>query len=197
MTRYTKAPTTPPNITSDHPYHDLQITMLQLTEQVKQLQRGLGMQTNQPEPKQSSTIEPISENEILTMNMDTKTLPPTTSNNVILEHPSHDLQTTVLQLTEQVKQLQRELGVQIGKFNERVRPMEAYLKNEEKKKQKLEEARKGLWRCGAGDIIMEENRKKREKENQKRGEAEWAFLMGGGAKRKVRKKNNVTVGLDV
>jgi hypothetical protein len=38
-----------------------------------------------------------------------------------------------------------------------------------------------------------EQYKKREKENQKRGELEWGFLMGGGAKREVRKKNNVTV----
>jgi hypothetical protein len=195
MNMDTKAPTTPPNITLDHPYHDLQITMLQLTEQVKQLQRGLGMQTNLPKSRQSSTIEPISENKILTMDMDTKALPPTTSTNITLDHPSHDLQTTVLQLTEQVKQLQRELGVQIGKFNERVRPLETYLKNEEKKKQRLEEARRGLWRCGTGDIIREQNRK-REKENQERGGVEWAFLMGGGAKREVRKKNNTTVGLD-
>jgi hypothetical protein len=174
--------------------------MLQLTEQVKQLQRGLGVPTNLhlPEPKQSSTstIEPISENEILTMDMDTKTLPPTTPPSIILDHPYQDLQTTVLQLTEQVKQLQRELGVQIGKFNERVRPMKAFLKNEKKKKQRLEEARKGLWRCGTGDIYLEENRKRREEEKKRGTEVEWGFLMDGGAKREVRKKNNVTAGLD-
>ena len=154
--------------------------------------------THQPHPKPKHPIPyqmtRYSENKIPTTNMDTKA--PTTSTNITLDHPYHDLQTTVLQLTEQVKQLQRELGVQIGKFNERVRPLEAYLKKEEKKNQKIEEVRRGRgWRCGTGDIIMEQNRK-REKENQKNGEVEWGFLMGGGAKREVRKKSNVEFGPD-
>jgi hypothetical protein len=84
--------------------------------------------------------------------------------------------------------------VQIGKFNERVRPMEAYLKNEEKKKQRLE-ARKA-WVCGTGLMKMEQNRKRRGGEKKRGTEVEWGFLMGGGAKREVRKKNNVTAGLD-
>jgi hypothetical protein len=43
---------------------------------------------------------------------------------------------------------------------------------------------------------VEENRKRREEEKKRGTEVEWGFLMDGGAKREVRKKNNVTAGLD-
>jgi hypothetical protein len=91
--------------------------------------------------------------------MDTKA--PKIVPDIILDHPIQNLQTTVLQLTEQVKQLQRELGVQRGKFNERVRPMETFLKNEEKKRVKFEEARRGLklGGCGTGTMILEQRKR--------------------------------------
>ncbi|PMD21384.1 hypothetical protein NA56DRAFT_703563 [Hyaloscypha hepaticicola] len=127
------------------------------------------------------------------MNMDTKI--PTTSTPIVLDHPIQNLQTTVLQLTEQVKQLQRELGVQIGKFNERVRPMETFLTNEEKKKQKFEEARRwlNLGGCGMGRIMMEQRKRENEKENQgidvlrpPRG----LIMCGGGTGRRTVEMNN-------
>jgi hypothetical protein len=100
--------------------------------------------------------------------MDTKT--PTPSTDIILDHPIpiHSLQTTVLHLTEQVKQLQRELGVQISKFNSRVRPIETFLAKKEKEKQKFEEVRKGLnlGRCGTGTMMLEQKKRKKEKEKE-------------------------------
>jgi hypothetical protein len=117
---------------------------------------------------------------------------------IILDHPipDPDLQTTVLHLTEQVKQLQRELGVQIGKFNERVRPMETFLKNEEKKRLRFEEARRGLRMCGTGRMMMEQRKREEEKEkkDQEIDELLRGFgMFGTGRGRRAVEKNNPAV----
>ena len=57
--------------------------------------------------------------------------------------------------------------------------------------------RERVWVGGVAREILSGSRiGRREKENQKNGEVEWGFLMGGGAKREVRKKSNVEFGPD-
>ncbi len=149
--------------------------------------------------------------------MDTKT--PTPVPDIVLDYPIDDLQISVLQLTDQVKQLQSKLDAQTEKFNKLIQPMEIYLKNEDKKKQKREEAqsrlnfcgtermmieerkrekenqkidklRRGFKGCGTGDIIKERMKRVNEKENQIFEELRREFKTGDSAGREAGKKNN-------